>query len=306
MLALAGCFNWSTQPQLWAQTSLLIWIFFNWCGALCSLTDPFLWLLLLWLLLHPAPTALPPQMIVSTALLCVCLSVRQQWFGSLLYVAVIPPVDAQHSPCPSSQPHLTELSHLSCISSSLLFLSNTVSRLRRQKHGALLTASDRFPQQFPPPTWTLSSNRKWNSCLAPGVALSFLVHCVLLFRLWWGDSDLLVARSLVSCSCSKLLPPLQLSLPVPPVLHYPLWVYCLHLIYLNPAVFSQETVQHRAVCLCRPTLLVCPGLISCSLVTLMVLNYGTENHHWFELIIMTEDAFNVPWKKNPLHALYSL
>lgn len=90
-------------------------------------------------------------MIVSTALLCVCLSVRQQWFGSLLYVAVIPPVDAQHSPCPSSQPHLTELSHLSCISSSLLFLSNTVSRLRRQKHGALLTASDRFPQQFPPP-----------------------------------------------------------------------------------------------------------------------------------------------------------
>lgn len=101
------------------------------------------------------------------------------------------------------------------------------------------------------------------------------------------------------CSRSKLLPPLQLSLPVPPVLHCPLWVYCLHLIYLNPAVFSQETVQHRAVCLCRPTLLVCPGLISCSLVTLMVLYYGTENHHWFELIIMTEDAFNVPWKKSP-------
>lgn len=90
-------------------------------------------------------------MIVSTALLCVCLSVRQQWFGSLLYVAVIPPVDAQHHPCPSSQPHLTELSHLSCISSSLLFPSNTVSHVRRQQHGALLTASDRFPQQFPPP-----------------------------------------------------------------------------------------------------------------------------------------------------------
>lgn len=73
--------------------------------------------------------------------------------------------------------------------------------------------------------------------------------------------------------------PIQLSLPVPPGLHYPLWVYCLHLIYLNPAVFSQYTVQHRTVCVCRPALLVCPEFMS-SLFSLIVLYYGTENHHW--------------------------
>lgn len=244
-------------------------------------------------------------MIVSTALLCVCLSVRQQWFGSLLYVAVIPPVDAQHSPCPSSQPHLTELSHLSCIPSSLLFLSNTVSRLRRQKHGALLTASDRFPQQPPPSlsTWTLSSNRKWNSCLAPGVALSFLVHCVLLFRLWWGDSDLLVARSLVSCPTLFALVLNSCPPSSYPYLSHPFctthcgFIACIWSIWTLQS--SLRRLQHHAVCLYRPTLLVCPGLISCSLVTLMVLYYGTENHHWFELIIITEDAFNVPWKESP-------
>lgn len=141
-------------------------------------------------------------MIVSTALLRVCLSVRQQWFGSLLYVAVTFPCWCPTLPLSllTASPHRT----VPFLPFFFFSSSPTLSRVRRQKHGALLTGSDRFPSTVSSPflylaTWTLSSHRKWNSCVAPGVALSLLMHCVLLFRLWWGDSDLLVAQYLVSC-----------------------------------------------------------------------------------------------------------
>lgn len=175
-------------------------VFFDWCGALCSLTDPSLWLLLLWLLLHPAPTALPPQMIVSTALLRVCLSVRPRWLVlCYMWLRSSPVLHPTSHPVPSLS--LTSqncpISHVFLLLLSSLLLSNAVSPLRRQKHGAFLTGFRLVPlflnslhQSIPPHppssavfSWTLSSNRKWNSSIAPGVALFLLMHCVLLLRL---------------------------------------------------------------------------------------------------------------------------
>lgn len=57
-----------------------------------------------------------------------------------------------------------------------------------------------------------------------------LMHCVLLLRLWWGDSDLLVAWYLVSCPTSSP-PPFPPSKP-PPSPHCP---YLSHLFELCPA-----------------------------------------------------------------------
>lgn len=187
--------------------------------------------------------------------------------GSLLYVAAISPVF-----CPTSHPFslLHSLTSLICpISLSScsfpLFLSyNSVCLSRRQKHGAFLTGSDRsHPQQSMPhplSSWTLSSNRKWYSSLAPGVALFLLMHCVLLTGTlvgWLWSLSGLVSGVLPHLQPAPFpsfwpssLPPL--STPFLPVWTVscsspPVWVCCLHLIYFNTAVFSQYTVQHCTV-----------------------------------------------------------
>lgn len=118
--------------------------------------------------------------------------------GSLLCVASIYPCLPHITPSPFLRPQTCPL--LSP------FLS---SPLTRQKHGAFLTGSDR-PQSStistsqPPPTTTTTtlfysffflntfSNRKWFPPVAPGVALSLLMRCVLLLGSRWGDSELLV------------------------------------------------------------------------------------------------------------------
>lgn len=74
--------------------------------------------------LHPAPTALPPQMIVSTALLRVCLSVRPQWLvlcSMWLRSSPVssPPPSAHPPPFPTASPlRNCPIFHLSALSSS--------------------------------------------------------------------------------------------------------------------------------------------------------------------------------------------
>lgn len=315
-------------------------VFFDWCGALCSLTDPSLWLLLLWLLLHPAPTALPPQMIVSTALLRVCLSVRPRWLVlCYMWLRSSPVLYPTSHPLPSHS--LTSqscpISHLLLLLfCSLLLLSNTVSLLRRQKHGAFLTGSDRShyfstvsTNQCPPPSpssavffsWTLSSNRKWNSSLAPGVALFLLMHCVLLLRLWWGDSDLSVAWYLVSCP-TPLCPPSKL-LPPPTVLTFPTCLNCV--LPLPPTahcgfvacIWSISTLQ-SSLSILYNTVLYCMSVQTChvglswfdfmfccyydgimSLVLMHRMAFRTRCHR-FELMLVKKGCIQCTMKKNAL------
>ena len=98
----------------------------------------------------------------TPACVSVCLSTV---VGSLLYVAAIYPCFLPHiAPSPSSQPRLSELSHLSVLRSLSSFSSLTLSLfLRRQKHGAFLTGSDRshFPSLPPPPQRSYHPTLPW-------------------------------------------------------------------------------------------------------------------------------------------------
>lgn len=215
----------------------------------------------------------------TPACVSVCLSTV---VGSLLYVAAIYPCFLPHiAPSPLSQPRLSELSHLSVLRSLSSFSSLTLSLfLRRQKHGAFLTGSDRshFPlppppstistNQCPPPSsavsssWTLSSNRKWCSSLAPGVAL-FSSHALCPF--YWDSGGVTLISRWLGIWCPAPPHPLSLLLNLSPPPTVPtcshlfemcpapilptaqLWVCCLHPVYFNTAVLSQYTVQHRTV-----------------------------------------------------------
>lgn len=105
----------------------------------------------------------------TPACVSVCLSTV---VGSLLYVAAIYPCFLPHiAPSPLSQPRLSELSHLSVLRSLSSFSSLTLSLfLRRQKHGAFLTGSDRSHFPLPPPPSTISTNQ----CPPPLLPLSLL------------------------------------------------------------------------------------------------------------------------------------
>lgn len=161
----------------------------------------------------------------TPACVSVCLSTV---VGSLLYVAAIYPCFLPHiAPSPLSQPRLSELSHLSVLRSLSSFSSLTLSLfLRRQKHGAFLTGSDRSHFPLPPPPSTISTNQCpppffrclffLNTLLKQEVVLLSCAWCCLVFfscivsfllRFWWGDSDLSVAWYLVSCPTPPPLPP---------------------------------------------------------------------------------------------------
>lgn len=153
---------------------------------------------------------------------------------------------------------------VSCLLFSLLS-SKSVSRLRRQEHGAFLTSSNRShptPQQSSPISplslfcclffmnALLKQEMVLLSSVVPGFGLFLLMHCALLWGPRWGDWSL---GSLVSTVPTKLQHPFS-SHPTVPTFptclncvlpSYPLlWVCCLHLIYFNTAVFSQYPVRH--------------------------------------------------------------
>lgn len=190
-----------------------------------------------------------------------CLSVCPSTVvGSLLYVAAIVPCFLPHiTPSPLSQPHLSDLSHPSLVSSSprcsslllflpfcfLLFSSLTLSLCREDRsmvHSWLVLIGPTPPQQSPPISAPLLCCLFFlNTLLKQEVVLLSCAWCCLVsshalclfLRLWWGDSDLSVAWYLVSCPTpcpsflTSALPPtvptfltcLKCVPPLPPTTH---------------------------------------------------------------------------------------
>lgn len=229
-------------------------VFLNWCGALYILTDPSLWLLLLWLLWHPAPTALPPQMIVSTSLLRVCLSVRPRWFGFLcciwlqvsLYLFMIP----LHTSSPPIPDYLSTL------------WSSPVSRVQRLKHGAFLTGSDRSRP-------SVSSTNQYLPLLSllSNHFFRLEVRCSVSFYLDFGGMTLLVVwhRSLLPSALSPLF-----SLCLNCVLRLPVGLLLASDLFQQSSLFS---ILYNLYCMS-----LCRLSVRCGLTWCFVVNYDEP---WF-------------------------
>lgn len=144
-------------------------------------------------------------MIVSTALLRVCLSVRPRWLVLCSMWLRSPLFITPHH----SSPPPTVFDIYALCSFCLFSIFNSVSLLRRQKHGAFLTGSDRSQPHRKKTLQTGSGPR------LSGVGLSLTMHCVFLTGLWWGDSDLSVVWYLMFCPTFSLPSLLLISASCP-------------------------------------------------------------------------------------------
>lgn len=168
---------------------------------------------------------------------------------------------------------------VSCLLFSLLS-SKSVSRLRRQEHGAFLTSSNRShptPQQSSPISplslfcclffmnALLKQEMVLLSSVVPGFGLFLLMHCALLWGPRWGDWSL---SSLVSTVPTKLQHPFSaLSNPLTPLSppFLPVWtVSCLPTPYCGfvACIWSISTLQ-SSLSILYDTVVHCMSLRTC-------------------------------------------
>lgn len=180
-------------PRISWSPNLCLWLMWG------SLQLDWLFFLVVVVNIITSCSTLLPQMIVSTALLCLCLSV----ISSLLHVAA-----------PSS-PHLPRFVLIKTLLTSLIcpiarLSSDSVSCLRRQKHGAFPESLSLIASQTPfsKTDWSLFYffiPEEW--FFFCGVSCGLVSFSFVVLGLCWGDSD-----SVPSChvflitSCPSPLP----------------------------------------------------------------------------------------------------